>query len=142
MRRVLRDYFLVIAGGNAVWEALQLPLYRIWDEGPARQVFYAAAHCTAGDILIAAIALGAAILVAGAKVWPREGYLRVAALAVAIGLAYTVASEWFNIGIRLSWAYADSMPRMPPLGTGLAPLAQWIAVPVLGFIVARPKPAA
>jgi hypothetical protein len=29
--------------------------------------------------------------------------------------------------------YTDAMPLVPPLGTGLSPLLQWLVVPSLGL---------
>jgi hypothetical protein len=57
------------------------------------------------------------------------------ALTVAIGLGYTVFSEWLNTVVRQSWAYAAAMPtvRVGTLEIGLAPLAQWLVVPPLAL---------
>ncbi len=52
---------------------------------------------------------------------------------------YTLFREWFNVTVRGSWTYAPAMPRLPPLGTGLAPLLQWLAVPSVAFALARRK---
>ena len=38
--------------------------------------------------------------------------------------------------IDIAWAV---LPRLPPLGTGLAPLLQWLAVPSVAFALARRK---
>jgi hypothetical protein len=43
----------------------------------------------------------------------------------------TIGLEYLNTDILGRWSYADSMPRVPLLGTGLSPLAQWIAVPTI-----------
>jgi hypothetical protein len=48
---------------------------------------------------------------------------------------YTVWSEWFNTQVTPSWQYAESMPRV--FGIGLAPLAQWLAIPVLLALIFR-----
>jgi hypothetical protein len=53
--------------------------------------------------------------------WPNESYLRVAAVATALGLGYTLYSEWLNTAVRQSWAYAAAMPMLPLLRTGLRP---------------------
>jgi hypothetical protein len=57
----------------------------------------------------------------------------VAAAAVALGVGYTVFSEWLNTAVRSGWAYSDLMPVVPILGTGLSPLAQWLVVPLAAF---------
>lgn len=130
----LRRYLATIAAGNLAWESAQLPFYTIWDTAQPPELLYAILHCTLGDLLIAVGALGLSIAIAG-NGWPSaaRSYLAVAAAAVALGLGYTVYSEWLNVAVRQSWAYSPWMPRVPPLGTGLAPLLQWIVVPALAF---------
>ncbi len=121
-------YLALATALNAVWELAQLPLYAIWAESPLRDSLLAAVHCTAGDLLISAATLALAIVVGGRN-WPRENFSRVLAAAVGLGIAYTVFSEWLNVDLRGSWAYTPAMPRLPWIGTGLAPLAQWLVVP-------------
>jgi len=66
--------------------------------------------------------------------WPAFGW-RMAVSAIAFGVAYTILSEWLNVQIRRSWSYAAAMPVLPWLGTGLAPLLQWLVVPGLAFAI-------
>jgi len=47
----------------------------------------------------------------------------------------TILSEWLNVEIRRTWSYAAAMPVVPWLGTGLAPLLQWLVVPSLAFAI-------
>jgi hypothetical protein len=61
----------------------------------------------------------------------------VAVVATAVGLGYTVFSEWLNVEVREAWAYAEAMPRLPLLGTGLAPVLQWLILPPLALLGAR-----
>jgi hypothetical protein len=58
---------------------------------------------------------------------------------VAIGLGYTVFSEWLNTVVRDGWTYAAAMPtvRIGGLEVGLSPLAQWLVVPPLALLFAR-----
>ena len=133
----LRRYFAVMLIGNLAWEVAQLPLYTLWTTSTWREIAFAVAHCTAGDMLIAAVSLLCALLVAGEVRWPAAGFARVAGVAVATGAGYTVFSEWLNTAVRGSWAYADAMPIVPLLGTGLAPLLQWIIVPGVSFWLTR-----
>lgn len=78
-----------------------------------------------------------ALVLFGPKDWPSVGSGRVSLATVILALAYTVFSEWLNIEVRHAWAYRDIMPTLPWLGTGLAPLAQWIVVPLLALRFAR-----
>lgn len=129
----LRRYAAASLALHLLWEILQLPLYTIWTTGTAGQRWFAVAHCTAGDVMIAALTLLLALAVAGSSRWPREAGAGVWLVAVVLGIGYTIFSEWLNIAVRASWAYSTAMPTMPLIGTGLSPLAQWLIVPTVAF---------
>lgn len=133
---VLRAYLLISAAGHLAWETLQLPLYTIWSTASPSALVVAVLHCTAGDVLIALAVLAGSLLLVGDSHWPHRGYLRIGLLSVVFGLAYTVFSEWLNTGVRANWTYSGLMPTLPVLGTGLAPLLQWVVVPPLAFLAA------
>ena len=44
---------------------------------------------------------------------------------------------WLNVAVRRSWSYTTAMPVLPPFGTGLAPLMQWLIVPRLAWQLAQ-----
>jgi hypothetical protein len=124
-----RRYLVAVTVGNLVWEAAQMPLYTLWWTGTTREIARAVLHCTSGDIVIATVALTVALALVGSPAWPHRRAVAVIA-AVAIGSAgYTVYSEYVNTVTQRSWSYTAAMPRLPPLGTGLAPLAQWLIIP-------------
>ena len=50
-----------------------------------------------------------------------------------LGMGYTVFSEYQNTVVRRSWAYTEWMPVLPWIGTGLAPLLQWLMLPPLAL---------
>lgn len=131
LRSLALRYLTAITFGNLLWETVQLPLYTIWTSGTRGELVLAVIHCTAGDVMIAAACLGISALLIG-----RDAE-RVAAIAIPMGIAYTMFSEWLNVDIRGTWAYASTMPILPIFGTGLAPLTQWVLVPVLSFIWVR-----
>ncbi len=133
----LRAYLSATAFLNLLWEAAQLPLYTIWSDGTIREKAFAVVHCTMGDVLIALAALAAALVVAGDHAWPARRWTRVAALTLAIGVAYTAYSEHLNADVRRSWTYSDLMPRLPLLGTGLSPIVQWVIVPAAALVWVR-----
>jgi hypothetical protein len=130
-------YLPWLAGLNLVWELVQLPLYTIAYEGSPGTIAYAVLHCTAGDVLIGATAFAVAVLLARAVAPEARGAGRVLALAVFFGVGYTVFSEWLNVEVRGAWSYAPAMPRLPVLGTGLAPLLQWLVVPGVAWFAAK-----
>jgi hypothetical protein len=121
-------------GLSAAWEFLESPLYS--DHG--RELGYllrSRLHCAGGDTLILLFAFGVTSLIFRSRQWLRDGRRGSTILFVSIGFAYTVWSEWFNTQVTLSWQYAESMPRV--FGIGLAPLAQWLAIPVLLALIFR-----
>lgn len=130
---VCRRYFVIIVTANFIWEFAHMPLYTLWREGTDNEIVFAGIHCTGGDILIAASTFLAALLFLGNPQWPERGRKRVILATIFLGIGYTVFSEWLNIEVRKSWAYADIMPVLPVIGTGLSPLMQWIVVPALAF---------
>lgn len=130
---LLLRYLAIISIGNLIWEFAQMPLYTLWVSGTPREIVFAAIHCTGGDILIAGGAIGIAIFALGRRQWPDRRYWRVACAALAVGVAYTIFSEWFNTEIRQAWFYRDAMPIIPVVGVGLAPILQWLALPTLAF---------
>lgn len=129
----LRRYLLATIIGHFIWELLQLPLYTIWHEANTGELAYAIIHCTGGDFLIATEALIVALAVTGMGSWPRERFGRVAVLTVLLGVTYTMFSEWLNVEVRRSWGYTELMPRLPVIGTGVAPLMQWFVVPAVAL---------
>ena len=134
--RALRLYLGVSLVAHLGWEILQLPLYALWSTGTLRQQAFAVVHCTLGDAMIAGLSLLLALAVFAHATWPRAGVARVYLVSLAFGVGYTIYSEWLNINVRGSWAYSDLMPVVPMIGTGLAPLLQWIVVPTLALWLA------
>ena len=127
----------LLAAGNLVWEIFQLPFYTLWEEGTPQSRAFAVAHCTIGDVMIGTAALLASVMLFGRRGWPRFGHERVLAAATFAGVAYTVFSEWLNTQVSMGWQYSEAMLRVPPLGTGLTPLLQWIIIPPLVYWLAR-----
>lgn len=125
---------LLFAAFNLAWELIQLPFYTIWNTGTPGEIIYAVLHCTVGDVLIGTATWAISRLAIGG--WqhrPRSEWPLLVCFIV-LALAYTVFSEWMNVNVTRSWAYTDHMPLIPPLGTGLTPILQWIIVPILTWV--------
>ena len=133
----LRIYLATSTAAHLIWEVAQLPLYTIWRTGAPREIAFAVFHCTAGDLMIATLSLVLALVCFGSPAWPRVRFTPVMAATLMTGIGYTVYSEYLNTVVRKAWAYAELMPTLPPFGTGLTPLLQWIVVPAIGFAVMR-----
>lgn len=119
---------------SLVWEFAQMPFYTLWATASAAEIVFAGLHCTVGDALIGTAALFGAMVLVGPARWPHDGRARVLIVAVSIGLAYTVFSEWLNVEVRGAWSYSELMPVVPPFGTGLTPLLQWVTLPVVAYL--------
>lgn len=138
--RRLISWALLAAVLHALWEIAQLPLYALWNEADRTRIAAYVAHCVAGDVFIAMCIF---LIVAAALRrldWPQARPWPGGALLVGLGLGYTVFSEWYNVYRVGAWAYAEQMPlvRVPLLGgIGLAPLLQWLIVPVLMVVLVR-----
>lgn len=128
----IRTYVLAVAGLNLLWEIAQLPLYTIWRSGSTQDIIVAVLHCTAGDVVIAISALILALMLLGTGDWPKQRFVPVSAVAVFLGLVYTIYSEQLNIANR-AWAYSDLMPIIPWLDVGLSPILQWLVIPGFCF---------
>lgn len=117
---------------NLIWEIAQLPFYTLWRSDTWAEIGFAIIHCTSGDILIGIFSAAGAAFLTGMR-WPTSprAHFAFTGYFIAIGLSYTIFSEWFNVMVRKSWAYSAMMPVIPPLGTGLLPMLQWIIVPIL-----------
>lgn len=135
----IRRYLLTSLLGHAVWEVLQLPLFTLWYEAPAKQIAFATLHCLGGDLAIATSVLIGAIVLSGRPGWPGESAKEVSVWALAFGMAYTAWSEYSNGILRRTWTYADAMPLIPGLEIGLTPMLQWVAVPALALLAASGK---
>jgi hypothetical protein len=63
-------------------------------------------------------------------------------LFVGVRVALTIGFEYYYTNISLRWTYSDLMPLVPPFGTGLSPLLQWLTIPlaVLWFARRQPSP--
>ncbi len=87
--------------------------------------------------MIAAAAVAVALLLTRPWDWPRKGWARVTISATLFSLGYMVFSEWLNADLRRSWTYAAAMLRLPPWGTGLAPVLQWLLLSPLALLAVR-----
>ncbi len=134
-RKALAVYLAGSAGLHLIWETLQLPLYTIWRTGTNFEIAFAVIHCTAGDVMIAAVSLAAAVLLFQHRTWPPQNWVPIVVATLVFGIAITIYSEWLNTVIRKTWAYSDLMPIVPVLGTGLSPLLQWVMVPLCALIL-------
>ncbi|RKF07693.1 hypothetical protein DEM25_008020 [Oceaniradius stylonematis] len=120
-----------------VWEFLQVPTYAGMADLNHWEGIKICTSATVGDVGFALTAFWITALAARSRHWisgPKRWQL---GLFVAVGIALTVGFEYYYTEVSLRWTYSDFMPRVPPFGTGLSPLVQWIVVPLLVVSLGR-----
>jgi hypothetical protein len=124
---------------NFPWELLQAPLFAGHAEAPHVTVVLSCLQATVGDAAVMLVAHGLASGFAGNRHWLLRTSAADLARFVATGILVTVGIEWLATRgwwVQV-WSYSASMPVVPGLGVGLAPLAQWLILPPLVVWLAR-----
>jgi hypothetical protein len=122
---------------NYPWEFLQVPFYERMGEMSHWEAVVMCTQATLGDTLIALSAFWTVAAVHRQRSWIRAPSTRAVVGFVLVGVVVTVGLEWHATEIQDRWQYADQMPTLPILGTGLLPIAQWILLPPLLVWLAR-----
>ncbi|HEV2067189.1 MAG TPA: hypothetical protein VGR08_10145, partial [Thermomicrobiales bacterium] len=65
------------------------------------------------------------------RAWVLEPSAMHVVVFTLLGVAITVIAEGIATEVLGWWAYAEWMPTLPLLGTGLLPLVQWLVLPPL-----------
>jgi len=114
-----------------VWEFVQVPTYTGMAELAHWEAIKLCMSATFGDVGFALTAFWTASVAARSRDWIlRPNRVRVAVF-VAVGILLTVGFEYYYTNLSLRWTYSELMPLVPPFGTGLSPLLQWLAIPPL-----------
>ena len=112
-----------------VWEYLQAPTYQgmallgHWDG------IKLCLSATFGDVGFALTAYYCACMAARSRYWFFQPSLLQTAIYIGVGIGLTIGFEYYYTNISLLWTYSELMPLVPPLGTGLSPLLQWMFIP-------------
>ena len=115
------------------WEFLQAPLFRSMENLSHFEGIRVCLVATLGDMALALAAFWLTCLVTRTRHWCGRAGARAIAVWLGTGLFLTITIELLSTGILDRWTYAAAMPRLPLFGTGLAPLGQWIVVPIIVF---------
>lgn len=121
------QWALLALAMHLLWEIGQLPFYTLWQEGEPWRIALYVLHCVLGDVMIATLSYLAVALTWRQMNWLRQRLWVGGTMLIAMGLGYTVFSEWHNVYRIGSWAYSDAMPLI--FGIGITPLLQWLVVP-------------
>jgi hypothetical protein len=86
---------------------------------------------TFGDVGFALTAYWLTSLMAKSRYWYLAPDTWQILMYLLVGIVLTIGFEYYYTNITLRWTYSELMPLVPPFGTGLSPLLQWIIVPLL-----------
>ena len=114
-----------------VWEFIQAPTYSGMVDMPHWDGIKMCTSATFGDVGFALTAFWITSLASRSRQWiyaPRAWQVLV---FLAVGIGLTIGFEYYYTQISLRWTYSELMPQVPPFGTGLSPLLQWIVIPLL-----------
>ncbi|WP_198296472.1 hypothetical protein [Deinococcus sp. DB0503] len=133
-RQALGRAFGVAFALNYAWEMLQMPLFLGMDWTPSSWVLCAAA--AGGDAAFTTLLYAAFAYRSGEAWWVCRRDAWDVALVVASGCLAAVMGE--RVAQALGWwSYSPSMPRVPGLGVGAAPLVQVAVLAVITFEALR-----
>lgn len=113
------------------WEFLQAPLFRNMLDAKHVDGIRICLQATLGDMVIALISFWMIAFLVGTRQWTARPNRDAIGAWLSTGLATTIALEFYSTEVAGRWSYDTSMLRLPVIGTGIGPVAQWIVVPML-----------
>jgi len=116
---------------NFVWEMLQMPLFDFPAQTSLAQMNLACLQASAGDALMMVVAFWIVAAIRKDRKWILHPSTSDLLLYLVPGIIMTIVFEAMATGPLHRWAYTESMPILPIMGTGLAPLAQWLILPLI-----------
>ena len=120
------------------WEFLQVPFFAGMATAAHWDAVLFCTRATGGDALIALTGYWVVAFCWGNRYWIVQPKMRHLGIFIAVGIAMTMVLEWHATEIAQRWTYADQMPILPVLGTGLLPLLQWLLLPpLIAWLVSR-----
>lgn len=120
-----------------VWEFVQVPVFADMAEMAHWEAIKLCMSATFGDVGFALTAFWIASLASRRRDWPLRPEWQPVLIFVGVGIALTVGFEYYYTSVSLRWTYSDAMPLVPPFGTGLSPLMQWLIIPPLVIWLTR-----
>lgn len=122
---------------NFVWEMWAVPFYAEIGQARHWDVVWLCTRATLGDVVILLAAFWGAAIVARTRAWALTPRPLPFAVYLGIGIVITVAMEYLATDVLGRWTYNEDAPALPLLGTGLAPLLQWLLLPPLVLSLTR-----
>lgn len=116
---------------NFGWEVQQMRFFQLPSDLSCLDRVENCTLATVGDTGISLIAFWSVAAVFKSRRWILQPSWWQSSLFILVGIIITASFEALATGVLNLWKYADSMPTLPFLGTGLLPLLQWLIIPLL-----------
>lgn len=116
---------------NYPWEFLQVPFFEGMATAPHWSAVKLCTRAALGDALILVFDYWVVSAAIRRRRWITHPEWSHVAAFVGVGLLVTLLFEGLATGPLDRWEYAGTMPIIPLLGIGLAPLLQWLVLPPL-----------
>ena len=113
------------------WEIQQMQFYQVPSEISCFDINKNCTLATVGDVAISLASFWTVAALSKSRQWVHQPSCKQISIFTLIGVAITIVFEALATGQLGLWAYAEFMPTIPFLGTGLVPLAMWLLVPPL-----------
>ena len=84
-----------------------------------------------GDATISMVSFWAVVVMVQSRQWILCPSWRAVAGFVSVGVVITTVFEELATGPLDLWQYAEIMPTLPVIGTGVLPMLQWVVIPPL-----------
>lgn len=129
---------------NLPWEFLQVPFF----SGMSREEHWSGVktcvRATLGDVMIMLVGYWIVTILFRRRHWVSQPRVRELLVFVGIGLGATVIIERLALAGAWpgSWSYSERMYVIPVVEVGLAPILQWLLLPLVAVWFARRQMAA
>ena len=120
-----------------VWEFMQVPAFASMADLNHWTGIKMCTAATIGDVGFALTAFWVTSAFAKSRHWMVSPTSAQLVIFMAVGISLTIVAEYYYTVVNLRWTYSDLMPLVPPFGTGLVPLLQWLAIPPVVIWITR-----
>lgn len=137
--RFLFSLFIVATALHFGWEISQMGYYSFSVPSLPSYDAFIKDHCTVAakdGLITVALYLLVGMLVKNAG-WAKRFSQRRLAFLIVLGFLWAVGVEYHATEVAHRWAYAKSMPIIPILNVGVAPVLQMVILPFFAIFLTR-----
>ena len=117
---------------NLIWEMVQMPLYK-GSSYSIEQIAFCTLASVADALMVLLLYFGVAFIFRS-PLWIQHLKWQQIAIVILIGGTGAVLAEMRHLSLG-SWAYDNSMPLIPVVNVGIAPVLQFMILPLLIYFL-------